>query len=563
MSKNKVIPFIKKNAPANEGLQGATKENFNPYYPYFIKNQCLYKVPDKSGGDPISISRAVQIVEIRQNVDTKEVSLVLEYEYQGNIARKEITRDILTRAKVMQLMAYGVDVADHNVKDVLRFLNIQERTIAITRTHNQTGFLFEGDKLVFKHATAIGEKSVYNGDFKLQPKGSFDQWLAIIEEQVLGHIPLEFALILGLAAPVASLVGKETGLEVLVVHLYGNSSQGKTTGLRLAVSPFGLPHISDGGLIRTWNCTLNALLGALRNNHGIPLAFDEASMTDANFSKLIYMVTSGQDKERLNKDSQREKAAQWSGLYLSSGEHALTAKTLQNIGIPMRLMEVGNIEWTKSAEHADAIKEGLLSHYGFAGPKFVEWLLDQGVGVVMSRWKKWKQQFLEGMQEPDQFASRIADRMGILLATAEMAGQALSLEFNIEGMKTFLLKHAKEAGGNRDLGAKAYEYFMNTVVQMEKNFSTDLCEVKQQNEHWGKITHDANRNWDEIYILPNKFREIIKAGGFEDTSIILKIWKDRNLLNYEKNKLTRKKVLVKGHSQDVYVIKAVNNIASD
>jgi len=165
---------------------------------------------------------------------------------------------------------------------------------------------------------------------------------------------------------------------------------------------------------------------------------------------------------------------------------------------------------------------------------------------------------LDGMQEPDQFASRIADRMGILLAAAEMAGQALSLNFNIEGVKTFLLKHAKEAGGNRDLGAKAYEYFMNTVVQMGKNFSSDLCEVKPQNEHWGKITHDANRNWDEIYILPNKFREIIKAGGFEDPSIILKIWKDRNLLNYEKSKLTRKKVLVKGRSQDVYVIKAVN-----
>jgi len=275
------------------------------------------------------------------------------------------------------------------------------------------------------------------------------------------------------------------------------------------------------------------------------------------------MLTSGQDKERLNKDSQREKTAQWSGLYLSSGEHALTAKTLQNIGILMRLVEVGNIEWTKSAEHADVIKEGLLSHYGCAGPNFVKWLLDQGINEVMSYWKKWKQQFLEGLQHPDPFASRIADRMGIILATAEMAGQALNLNFHIEEMKAFLLKHVKEADGNRDLGAKAYEYFMDTVVQMEKNFSTDLCEAKPLNEHWGKITYDANRNWYEVFILPNKFREIIKAGGFEDPGTILKIWKDRNLLNYEKNKMTRKKVLVKGHSQDVYVIKVVNNVVSD
>jgi len=287
MSKNKLIPFRKKNSPANKGLQGTSKRKNNPYYPYLIKDQRLYKVPDKSGGDPVYVSGAVQIVEIRQDVDTKQVSLVIEYDYQGNIAHKEISRDMLTRAKAMQLMAYGVDIADHNVKDVLRFLNIQERTISITRTHSQTGFCLEQDKLVFKHASAIGGNSAYNGDFKLQPTGSLDQWLAIIEEQVLGHIPLEFALILGLAAPVASLVGKMTGLEVLVVHLYGNSSQGKTTGLRLAVSPFGLPNISDGGLIKTWNCTVNALLGALRNNHGMPLAFDEASMTDANFSKHV------------------------------------------------------------------------------------------------------------------------------------------------------------------------------------------------------------------------------------------------------------------------------------
>ncbi|MCL6442748.1 MAG: DUF927 domain-containing protein [Alicyclobacillus sp.] len=61
----------------------------------------------------------------------------------------------------------------------------------------------------------------------------------------------------------------------------------------MAVSPFGYPGTSDGGLVNTWNGTQNAVVAHLRDNHGMPTAFDEAAMQGGDFTKMIYMLVGG------------------------------------------------------------------------------------------------------------------------------------------------------------------------------------------------------------------------------------------------------------------------------
>jgi putative DNA primase/helicase len=449
-------------------------------------------------------------------------------------------------------------VNDHNSGHVLKFLTKQEETLAITRTHSKLGFNFEGEGITFQHYQVIGGDSTYSGDFAIKPSGTRASWLSLIRKQVIGHPPMELALLMGLAAPVASLIGKVTGLDVMVFHLYGNSSQGKTTATMLAVSPFGSPNDKeDGSLVRSWNSTTYALLAELRDNHGVPMAFDEASMKDSDFGSLIYMLASGKDKGRLDKNSNKKEAGHWSGTFLSNGEHALTTKSVKNIGIQMRITEFADIPWTKSAQHSDILKEGLVHNFGYAGPEFVTWLLQYGLNNIIACWKQWKEHFAASIANPDHYTSRISDRMAVLLATADMAGQALGLSFDLEGIQKILLATVNEAKDSRNLGEKAYQYLIDKIIEHEGKFSSNNSRDKYPiNEHWGKIIKDTKtEEWQEIWILPEKFREILSNGGFQDTKVILGTWREQQRISCDPDRYTRSKRIVSGLQQKVHVIK--------
>ena len=94
-----------------------------------------------------------------------------------------------------------------------------------------------------------------------------DEYLKMINEQVLGHTELEFALSLGISSELLAYIGEELGLDSNIVHIVGNSTTGKSTALKLAISCFGYPGCNEESLYGTYNGTNNALikkLGGLR-----------------------------------------------------------------------------------------------------------------------------------------------------------------------------------------------------------------------------------------------------------------------------------------------------------
>ena len=94
----------------------------------------------------------------------------------------------------------------------------------------------------------------------------------------------------------------------------GNSSGGKTTAAMLAVSAFGNPHISTDGLVQSFNGTGNALQAILAGNFGVPIAFDEVSISTfgkQTLTSFIYKLAQNRDKARLNKESKLISTDSW------------------------------------------------------------------------------------------------------------------------------------------------------------------------------------------------------------------------------------------------------------
>ncbi|WP_394219124.1 DUF927 domain-containing protein [Halobacillus trueperi] len=516
---------------------------------FLVKETKSQKGPNKQE----IISKYMEISNILQDIDTNKVLLELSYSYRGKKYKKEINRGMLTRSRILTLLDEGVDVNEKNALDVLEYINLQEDQAPLKLVHSNVGFQRHEDKLIYKHWRAIGLDSIYRGELAIEPKGTYDAWIKLIDSEVMGHTPLELALVLGLSAPVASIVAEETGMEVIVVHIYGNSSQGKTTALQLAISPFGLPNSKkSGSLLKDWNGTQNAIIGHFKDKRGVPMALDEASTRDGDFSKIVYLLASGKDKDRMNKEGDIKESSEWDGVILSNAEHSLKSKSKQNIGIQMRLFEVGNLNWTKTADNSNALKEGVLKNNGHAGPLFVEYLLNFGTDNVIEKWKTWREKVIENIHNPDEFSTRLSSKIAVFMTTAELAKDALNLPFNLAGILEVFLGLIDEGKEQRDIAQNAYEYFIDIYTRHHKNFSTQHL-GEEGFELWGKHAKRTDGK-QEICISPKVFKDKMFEGGFEDVGIILEIWRDRGWIDADKDKFTKKRNIQSKTSSRAYVI---------
>lgn len=514
------------------------------YKNFIVRGSELFvEKKDKDGNwQEYRIGNLVFVKEIHENIDNQTVSLLLRYRYNGNWRELPVKRSQIQPNELMKLLDHGLDVHEHKVKKVAEFLSLQEEDAPVRYFHEQLGWMQRDGGLVYKHQQVIGTNfpysSAYIGNLLLQ-SGTIEGWTEVIKQEVLGHTPLEFALVCGFASPVVSLIARDLDMEVLICHAYGDSSQGKTTAGRVMVSPFGCPNRQEGGLMLHWKGTQNGMVAQIAGKHGIPLVFDEASMNRLkDFTEMLYLLAEGREKARMTKEMQLRTRASWSGLFFSTAEHSLRHKSNRNSGLIVRLFEKGNVRWTRSAENAENIREGLLQHYGHAGPKFVEYLIQLGKEAIFGIWKKWASICYNKMEYKDGLSNRIADKYALILATAELMNKCFDFQVNIDGILDFLLEMDQENVEGRDLGEQAYQYLKQMVIQHQMNFiKTDYT---PKGEIWGKIARCLDKRV-EVAFLQEPFKKLLSDGGFDDCTVVLRKLKEKGYLDHERNKNTRKR----------------------
>lgn len=488
------------------------------------------------------LANLVYIKEIHENIDEQTFELVLRYWYMNQWRELTVKRFQLQLNELTKLLNHGIDVPNFKAGQVAKFLSLQEKDAQLKQVHHKLGWAEHNGALIYKHQKILGSNlpysSTYVGKLFLQ-NGTFEGWKDVIVREVLGHIPLEFALVCGFASPLVALIARIVDMGVLIFHAYGDSSQGKTTAGGVFVSPFGLPSKQEGGLILQWYGTKNGIVAQIADKHGLPIVLDEATMSRMkDFTDFLYLLAEGREKARMTKEIEERKRASWSGVFFSTAEHSLHMKSNQNSGLIVRLQEKGNVPWTRSAENADNIKAGLLQHYGHAGPMFVEFLIKKGKDTVVDVWKKWAKICYQKMEMKDSLSNRMADKYALILATAELMNECFDFKVNIDGILDFLLEMDQENIKGRDLGERAYQYLKQMVIQHQMNFmKTDYT---PKGEIWGKITRCHDRRV-EVAFLQEPFKKLLSDGGFDDCSVVLRKLKEKGYLDHERDKNTRKR----------------------
>lgn len=511
-----------------------------PYPDIYSKNQKVYQ---KIDGEEVRVSDGMGISSIKTDIDSNNIESMIYYYEFGTKKQCSMERgDYLNPTNLIQYQNRGLDVMRDNMYTLTKHFRNQEVVAKRENIHKKLGFAMYNEKLIYKHHKCVGIDSTYEGEKEIKPKGSRETYINMIKEDVIGHPPLELILGLSLSSVLLGYVGEELSLDTQIVHLYGNSTTGKSTALKLAISLFGYPDVKKNGLFSTYNATENALIKQLEGIRGIPFAFDEISMSkNKNFTEMIYKIANGVDKARLNKNSEQVKKEPWLTTIMSNGEKSLVGSANKNAGIHVRVLEFEGITWTKNAENSEKINSIILQNYGYLGFEFAMYVIDLGKDYIKSEYYKMIQYvkyIFEKKKLKDDFTDRRVNKIAIIILTMKLFEKMMDIKLNINKGLEIILKAEKESIKQRNFDKSFIEYFKEYVSSNTTKFSKNK-KIDTVRDYIGNIKR--KNGYLEVEVLPSKFKEIVKDGGFEDDKVVLKELKKSGYLECESDRYTRKR----------------------
>lgn len=228
--------------------------------------------------------------------------------------------------------------------------------------------------------------------------GTVDSWRESVGRLAFGNYSMMTGVAAALAAPLIGLAGADG----FGIHLYEQSSAGKTTTANVASSLYGNPDV----LRLTWYGTALGLANeaAAHNDALMPLDEIGQGADPVEVYKSAYALFNGTGKLPGAKEGGNRDLKRWRTVAISTGEmdletfiasagrKAKAGQLVRLLNIPMR-RAVRFHEHANGKHHADALKDAYQHHHGVAGREWVKWLADHqqeavsAVRVTEERWR--------------------------------------------------------------------------------------------------------------------------------------------------------------------------------
>lgn len=232
-----------------------------------------------------------------------------------------------------------------------------------------------------------------------QISGTPESWRDDVARLADGNIFMMFAIGAALAAPMTGI----TMADSFGIHIYAQSTAGKSTTADMAVSLYGHPDLQR----LTWYGTAYGIANeAVAHNDGL-LYLDEVGQgaDPKHVYKSAYTLFNGKGKIQGAKDGGNRPMENWRTVAISTGEkdietYLLNAGVKVNAGQLVRLLNipieraVELHECESGKHHADTIKVNCRAHYGSAGRHWIEYLsahkdeAREAYHAAQKRWNK-------------------------------------------------------------------------------------------------------------------------------------------------------------------------------
>lgn len=519
----------------------------------------------------VFLTKSCSVISNYENIETGEEEVEICFIPVGKTTDYKVLRlnakYFSSERNIDFLSQYGFYMNANEKKALIEFFNEERNLAQRVFQHKQLGFYTEQDGTpYFKHYKTIGysKDSWYIGSFNIEPTGSYETWRDMIQHEVLPNPALQLGLILGFLAPLVGFVGKELSLESQFYHIYGDSSSGKSTVCQLIASTFGSSNMQSNGLFRSWFSTESAVYCLLGANCGIPVVFDEASLTGKkDFTNLVYGLSQGKDKLRVNANLELRETSSFLTTIISNGEYSLLEKTDNVTGPKARLIEFADIQWTIDAGQSNRIKKCTMDNYGHAGIKFVEYLLSLGKPLVMELIHE-EIQRLSLVLPKSQISERLIQKFALFTTTMKLTSEALELNFMEDGVEKLFLEQIIVNNNESDLAVKAFYAINQFIIGHLDKFDLKFKAIsgsgweyeKAQGSCYGQLIYSdtTKQCLKEVIISTHLINQHLEQTcRFHSGTYVMRHFKDRGWLSCEQDKTYRKRK-IQGNQIPVYVI---------
>ena len=530
----KNIETAKQESTNDYNLENA--EPFRPRPHFETDNRGVWWVnvrTNKNGdiieSEPLLLSEPIDIIGTGQDNDGAYYRII---KFKDKNTRQQKTaalpqEEIGTAHGWKRLGWHGIDVYSEGIESgKLRNYLLKHSGNAVFTITDRAGW--NGEAYILAGGEAInadGTNILYNGDTSQKDgyteKGSLKEWQEQAARYAENNSRLCLALGLSMAAPFLALLNEEGG----GFHLAGDSSKGKTTAARLALSVWGDPETTKGN----WDTTPLGLQNlALARNDGL-LVLDEIGQAadPRKIPQMVYSVINGVSKTQGAKDGGNRRQKTWRNLILSTGEinpESLIGDRAQwKAGNHVRLPDIqaearygiydtlhGFADGAKLSEH---INQATAKQRGTAGRALIRQILKDGKEAAAQAVEAGRDRFLETLPPMEGQARRIARRFALLAAVLEYAAPITGMRQGAgeAGVRQCFNEWLEENGtGNRE-DRRIIEQaiaFMD-VNALSMRFSDWNAQTWNQN-HAGYRKQEGSI--DEYWIIPVVFENEVCKG---------------------------------------------------
>lgn len=338
-----------------------------------------------------------------------------------------------------------------------------------------------------------------------------------------------------------------------ILDIYGNTSTGKSTALKLAASVFGKPHDPDS-LVMQWMNTSAAVEQVAAMCSEVPIFLDDAQHCSAELKRsVIYMIANGRGKGRGGNRGGISETATWHTVALSTSEEPLHEASPHE-GARGRILSVGGTTApfrTGMAGFVQNIERAVAICHGQAGEAYIRYLN----GWSESEWSKWQKRYTAIRMELQRSSSsdlvgRVSGYIAAIQLAAEVACPLLGFELKPDIVSAWLMLHLEEQQSDQNHLMLALRTLADHYVANINHFAGDgSFDPTKPISLYG-----TSRNLEYVGFLRSSIEAVFKIRRWNVTSVLNKLDAAGALRATEKDRHT-KKVSIEGVQHRLVCVK--------
>ncbi len=484
------------------------------------------------------------IIKKVSNIDTEDEMLQLTF--LKDEAWKNITlsrEEVLSQSRLQKYSSKGLPVNSGNSRILVHFLAsfeaINEPLLPRAYSYSSFGWKSIKDKQCF----ALGNKLIgADVDAEFTPiaagekqyseaiivKGSIENWKAGIKK-LTSFKKVMFVFYAAFVPPLLQILG----LQNFIIHLFGESSIGKTTLLRIAASIWGKP--MQGELILPWSSTNTAIEMAVSLFNCMVLFLDDSqtNRSKKNVSDAIYFLANSSGKGRGDKRGS-QKLAKFKSVILSTGEGRIT-ETTEWDGAKTRTIELHDPFDGQNTDVIRNLEKVLEENYGHGSEVFINELCQ----IINNPDKKetLKQYY---QNKRDKFISsekgkaNVLNRMSQYFAAIELTGEIVEELFGFGADPADVVKSVFDETAlitdETDLASRAYESIIAWAYTNQSKFDSvqnNYYTNASDSEVYGVIRKDTY-----IAVIPDALKTFLESKGYP-VDAVFQSFKTKNIIQLD------------------------------